>query len=55
MAGSLDFAAGTVSKILWHFTGPPRWNDITREQENHPKPAIEAYQNLQLILHPTIR
>ena len=33
---------GTVSKILWHFTGGPRWNSELNRQEQEPKPAEEA-------------
>ena len=34
---------GTVSKILWHFTGGPRWNDVEKRQEKEPKSIEEAY------------
>lgn len=37
---------GTVSKILWHFTGGPKWNDILKKQEDHLKDHKEAYDNL---------
>lgn len=35
---------GTVSKILWHFTGGPKWNDEKCRQEDLPKSDAEAYQ-----------
>lgn len=41
---------GTVSKILWHFTGGPRWNSAKSRQESRPKPAGEAYAALLSIL-----
>jgi hypothetical protein len=40
---------GTVSKILWHFTGGPRWNIGKKAQERRPKPPSEAYQALTSI------
>ena len=41
---------GTVSKILWHFTGGPRWNDADKRQEATPKPREDAYAALVGIL-----
>ena len=41
---------GTVSKILWHFTGGPRWKHETNRQEDKPKPIEEAYAALIAIL-----
>src|SRR4051794_27934893 len=41
---------GTVSKILWHFTGGPRWNNETNHQEDEPKPIEESYSALIGIL-----
>lgn len=41
---------GTVSKILWHFTGGPVWNDKTRKQELEPKDDKKAFENLASIL-----
>ena len=35
---------GTVSKILWHFTGGPTWNMDKNKQNISPKPAKDAYQ-----------
>lgn len=43
-------APGTVSKILWHFTGGPRWNDAESCQEEKRKPSAEAYHALLSIL-----
>ena len=37
---------GTVSKILWHFTGGPRWNAAKKTQYSHPKPANKAFDAL---------
>jgi hypothetical protein len=41
---------GTVSKILWHFTGGPLWNCEKNCQESRPKPAQQAYEILVSIL-----
>ena len=41
---------GTVSKILWHFTGGPLWNEILNKQENQPKPVELSYDILIKIL-----
>jgi hypothetical protein len=41
---------GTVSKILWHFTGGPKWNAKKNCQEQRPKPSTEAYVALLSIL-----
>jgi hypothetical protein len=41
---------GTVSKILWHFTGGPRKNPTTEIRDEGPKPAEEAYKSLGEIL-----
>jgi len=35
---------GTVSKILWHFTGGPKWNSKTERQSSSRKPANAAYK-----------
>jgi hypothetical protein len=40
---------GTVSKILWHFTGGPKWNSKTKKQNIAPRPAAEAHNNLKSI------
>ncbi|MEK6410995.1 MAG: abortive infection system antitoxin AbiGi family protein [Acidobacteriota bacterium] len=41
---------GTVSRILWHFTGGPKWNARKKKQFKKLKPANEAYANLKKIL-----
>lgn len=41
---------GTVSNILWHFTGGPTWNDKEKRQNVKPKNAKDAYSNLIKIL-----
>ena len=41
---------GTVSKILWHFTGGPRWSAKKNSQERRPKPDTEAYAALLSIV-----
>jgi Putative abortive phage resistance protein AbiGi, antitoxin len=41
---------GTVSKILWHFTGGPKWNEVEKCQEHHPKPSPDAYAAILSIL-----
>lgn len=46
----LGQSPGTVSRILWHFTGGPAWNADERKQNKAPKPAALAYHNLRSIL-----
>jgi len=41
---------GTVSRILWHFTGGPRWDVVKNCQEPNPKPYDEAYKAFLSIL-----
>jgi hypothetical protein len=41
---------GTVSKILWHFTRGPLWDEAQQCQQRHPKPADDAYAALVGIL-----
>jgi Putative abortive phage resistance protein AbiGi, antitoxin len=41
---------GTVSKILWHFTGGPLWDDVAKRQLPEPKPAEKGYEALLAIL-----
>ena len=41
---------GTVSKILWHFTGGPRWNKSTNSQSDKAKSPASAYKALLGIL-----
>jgi len=47
MAGPIP---GTVSKILWHFTGGPAWNARLRRQARDPKHPASAYKALIAIL-----
>jgi len=41
---------GTISRILWHFTGGPRWSEGENRQETEPKPTEDAYKALIGIL-----
>ncbi len=41
---------GTVSKILWHFTGGPAWNTVENCQGSKPKAREDAYKALLSIL-----
>lgn len=41
---------GTVSKILWHFTGGPIWNEALNKQAEDPKPMELANEILLKIL-----
>jgi hypothetical protein len=41
---------GTVSQILWHFSGGPTWNEGEKRQNTAPKPAADAYDALVGIL-----
>jgi hypothetical protein len=41
---------GTVSTILWHFTGGPKWNNEKNRQEKKPKPDADALNGLIGIL-----
>lgn len=41
---------GTVSKILWHFTGGPKWNTTLKRQEKRRKPEGDAYSAFLSIL-----
>ena len=41
---------GTVSKILWHFTGGPMWDDVNNRQLTELKPAAKGYDALKAIL-----
>lgn len=42
---------GTVSKILWHFTGGPKWEEQTKSQSSlRKKPDKQAYKHLVSIL-----
>jgi len=46
----MNNSPGTVSKILWHFTGGPIWNEKTNKQGKRPKPAKDSYAALKAIL-----
>lgn len=46
----MTLTPGTVSTILWHFTGGPRWDALTKRQEPIPKPQDDAYRALLSIL-----
>src|SRR5579871_5548095 len=41
---------GTVSKVLWHFTGGPNWDSSKKRQEPNPKRLSEAFNALCGIL-----
>ena len=41
---------GTVSKILWHFTGGPKWNSKTNRQAASTKSAADAFSAFKSIL-----
>ena len=41
---------GTVSKILWHFTGGPVWNGMDHRPSRELKPAEDGYKALVGIL-----
>jgi len=41
---------GTVSKILWHFTGGPKWDGLAHRPSTELKPAEDAYKALVGIL-----
>lgn len=41
---------GTVSKILWHFTGGPEWDSNLNCQKPDPKDPEKAFDNLVAIL-----
>lgn len=50
MNNSQSTSPGTVSKILWHFTGGPKWNKRKKRQNITRKSTAEAYKNLVSIL-----
>lgn len=47
----MTFRPGTVSKILWNFTGGPLWCDKSQKQLKDLKPAINGYSALLAILN----
>jgi len=50
----MNNSPGTVSKILWHFTGGPIWNDKTNKQGRRPKSTKDSYSALNAILSSKI-
>lgn len=50
MPSSPPQTPGTVSRILWHFTGGPEWDADRRKQKSSPKAHVQAYKNLKSIL-----
>ncbi|MED5524975.1 MAG: abortive infection system antitoxin AbiGi family protein [Pseudomonadota bacterium] len=47
----MSFRPGTVSKILWHFTGGPQWDAKTNKQLKKLKPSKQGYEALKAIIH----
>jgi len=50
MHSQIEAHPGTVSKILWHFTGGPRWDEERQRQDLRRKRPSDAYKALRLIL-----
>ena len=46
----MTFRPGTVSKILWHFTGGPQWDTKTNKQLKKLKPAANGYEAVKAII-----
>ena len=46
----MTFRPGTVSKILWHFTGGPHWDTKTNKQLKKLKSATDGYSALKNII-----
>ncbi|CAL2062077.1 hypothetical protein T190820D02B_40129 [Tenacibaculum sp. 190524A05c] len=46
----INMNPGTVSKILWHFTGGPLWDSKLNKQESIPKPMTQGFDILIKIL-----
>lgn len=46
----MSFRPGTVSKILWHFTGGPQWDSKKNKQLKKLKPAAQGYDALKAIV-----
>ena len=46
----MNSTPGTVSRILWHFTGGPKWNQRLKKQGKKPKHNEDAYSHLAGIL-----
>jgi abortive phage resistance protein AbiGi (putative antitoxin) len=49
-ADAVATVPGTVSKLLWHFTGGPKWNNRELTQNDRPKSPRLAYEALVSIL-----
>ncbi len=45
---------GTVSRILWHFTGGPEWDPASGRRKDSPKLPDLAYEYLQTILQTKV-
>jgi hypothetical protein len=45
---------GTVSKILWHFTGGPEWDPELHRQKTVPKKSAVAYDILNKIIEECV-
>lgn len=45
---------GTVSKILWHFTGGPKWDETAQRQSKQRKSNSKAFKALKGILNDRI-
>ena len=50
MTDAPSCSPGTVSRILWHFTGGPDWDSERRMQKKSRKPTARAYRNLKSII-----
>jgi len=48
--GKIEYPSGTVSKILWHFTGGPNWDKNNNRQYSEPKKFNEAFEILKAII-----
>lgn len=46
-----EYSSGTVSKILWHFTGGPRWDIKNNKQYKELKKFDEAFEILKTIIN----
>jgi hypothetical protein len=45
-----EYSSGTVSKILWHFTGGPNWDIKNNKQHEEIKNLDEAFEILKAII-----
>jgi len=46
----MSASPGTVSKILWHFTGGPVWNEKKNKQGKRLKPVDDSFKALKEII-----